>query len=181
MGASKEQLSASHREERDVLCLMLHKGVISSFDHCHGTDRDWRSHIDAVVSFTDGEVLAVDLKKLNGYGFILEHENRSKFCSGSAHGDQDGFLIHSLDNLRCVYVSRVDVLELGLSKGTPPDRFSMDRVDDSVRYQEPWAYTGNRFTNCHATGGKKRCFDVVQKIPYRSLRDLPSWRSYDLR
>lgn len=180
MAASFEQLTRAQKEEREVLDFLLSAGAVLSFKHFAGTSRDWKSHIDASIALPDGEKLDVDLKRFLPYGFILEHQNRYLKSTGSAHGKQDAFLVHSLKHRWFALFSRQEVLGLGLSHGAPPDRMTMPRVKDEVRKQPDWAYTGNTETNDRRTGGKKPCYDVVQKIPYKSLVQLPSWKCIQL-
>ena len=180
MAASLEQLNRAQKEEREVLDFLLSAGAILDFNHFAGTSKDWKSHIDASITLPDGEKLDVDLKVYLSYGFILEHQNRYLWSTGSAHGKQDAFLVHSLKHRWFARFSRQEVLRLGLSYGAPPDRMTMPRVKDEVREQPYWIYTGNTETNDRRTGGKKPCYDVVQKIPYESLFQLPSWRTIQL-
>ena len=180
MAASSQQLTEAQKEEREVLDFLLNHGAISGFEHCAGTSNDWESHVDAYIVRRNGARVSVDLKTSKSYGFILEHENRFLGSTGSAHGKQEFFLIHNLDRRRFALVRRDEVLRLGIERGgMPPDRMTMQRVSDSVRRQPYWVYTGNELTNTR-TGGKKRCYDVVQKIPYTALSDLPSWRKIQL-
>lgn len=179
MGATKEQLKSAEIEELQVLNLMLNRRLIKHYKHFHGTSKDYDKHIDAELVIND-ETITVDLKKAHKYGFILEHENRWKNGTGHAHGMQDYYLLHDLSIPKVALVKREEVLALGISKGGEvPNRFTLKRVNNIVRYQPYYKYTGNKTTNSRY--GKKSCYDVVQRIPYRDLKALSSWKEWTLK
>lgn len=180
MGATTEQLKYAEIEERRVLNLMLNHGLIKDYKHYHGTSKDWSTHIDAEILLKDSW-LTVDLKKAHDYGFILEHENRYLNATGHSKGLQEYYLLYDLNKSKVALMKRVEVLELALSKsGEVPDRFKITRVNNSVRSQPFYAYTGNLTTNTKY-GGKKKCYDVVQRLPYRDLKELESWQEWVLK